>query len=288
MSLENTIKDNKIKNKMSLLGKALSTAGIVYLGLFGGACKTNNTVEPEPVKPAIQITGTVYNETTGERGIPNVTLEVEANDTLYITAKGEVDPSQSNGFNWFGVQVLENGEVVDGVVTEGGIDYTDNQVKDLVEMKGKYEVNRYYNGKTYNMGVEYDTYGSTTEGFKYVPFGPTIHQNPEKDYLNIANSYNISKNKKEELATILSDNSVVAQNGQHLTYEQMLSGLKRTLDGDEGNFETKNVSIYDISGNSGNYNAGAIVFNRTDGYRDAFFTNSEATMYKLKKLYGVK
>jgi len=50
---------------MSFIGKVLSTAGILYLGLFGANCKTNSTVEPE--KPAVQITGTLLNVTTGKR-----------------------------------------------------------------------------------------------------------------------------------------------------------------------------------------------------------------------------
>ena len=111
----------------------------------------------------------------------------------------------------------------------------------------------------------------------------------EQDYLNIPDSYAITKNKIPELAEILSDSSVINANGKQYGYDRILLALSNLCDGKEepGNFEASYVNIYDIKGYTGSYNAGSISFMRADVFADTFFTNSETTMLHLRQLYGL-
>ena len=100
----------------------------------------------------------------------------------------------------------------------------------------------------------------------------------------------MTKDNIPRLALIIGDASVVHSSGKQFDYDFIVSQLNKLVDDidTESNNELTFTSLYDTRGDNGNYNAGILSFGRTDGFADTFFTSSEATMNRLKQLYGVK
>jgi len=254
-------------------------AAVIAISLFDFSCKKNDSSSPS--NPSVIITGNVKNNIT------NSSNTAEVNDDIHVNATGYADPKKTQGFDIFRVGLYNGNERVVGLKISGAL-IPGHGIEYVLNLSGDSRIGSIGVGNTLDIRVEYSM--ANDGEMKYQTIG-TMKISAEKDYLNIENSYNISKEKISELSSILSDDSVIHQSGKHFDYDFIVSELNKLVDGIEtnSNNELEGVSIRDdTGGNNADYNAGSISFHRTDGYNDTFFTNSEAIMQKLKDVYNLK